>query len=537
MHNQGSLQATQKNTAFIILVIILAAFLRLYHLGSNAFWYDESFALLNNFGLDKLPHPLKLFDPAFLIHNHYYLMLYNHGFLHYYQLLVGSGEFALRTSSVIFSLLSIVSLYLIVKKYISHKVAWISLILISIAPFQIHYAQELRPYAAIALLSLLSAYSLLAWIHKRKIKYLFTYAVLNILGIYFHYIMLLVLFAFLFFLIIRNKINRGYFKQLIITHVIIFVFILPVILNMLPNIFFIMKNKISSTFSEFPIWAGDRVTLKYLLFTLKNFSIGYNVNFFSLIGRASTFLYGALLFLGVAVFRKNLAMQIFVAVLFVPVIVLFTASLFKTCYVDRYLFASSPFFIIVVAVGLSLFKRKLIFFFLVAIIIFNAVALQKYYSNHFPFDTNQHTAVYQKHDFREIIKYLGKHYRKSDRIMYTCKNAVFPSKLYIRRYSTDGDLIKEMDRGTVVFLPFGSNKLLTFDYSLSYAVTPTENEYSNFLGVAKNKRLWLVFSSWDFPIARNNEYAVLLELKKILPEIGYAKFKDASLYLFEGGNS
>jgi hypothetical protein len=233
-------------------------------------------------------------------------------------------------------------------------------------------------------------------------------------------------------------------------------------------------------------------------------------------------------------FRSSYAAQLLTAVLFIPVTFLFLISIFKTCYVDRYFFASFPFFIATVATGLSRLNKKLLVLLLSIIIVFNIYALKEYYANKFPIDATQHVAVSKKQDFRKILAYLLKNYHDGDIIMHTCKNSVFPLKLYSRLYSGDSNLIKKIDRGTVVFLSPDKKNLFTFDYNLLYAITASKNEYKFFSGIGKKERLWLIFPSWDFPYVKNKEHAVFLKLKTILVERGYGIFKDAYLYLFEG---
>lgn len=534
--NRAQRNPAFKNNLYFISLAILSIFLRLFRLGNNAFWYDESGTLLSNWGLDRLPSFTKLFDFQFLLHRHDYLALYTHGFLYYWRLLFGQNEFSLRLSSVLFSVLSVVALFLLARKYFSLKVAQISILLMSIASFHIYYAQELRPYSAICFLGLLAAYSLLAWQDKGRAKYLFIYALANILSIYFHYMMLLVFFAFMAFLIVKNTTNKAVFRQLITTHLVVIIFILPLTLNIIPNLFFFAKSKLLSGFSEFPIWAG-KIGVHSLFFTLKNFSIGYNVEFFSLTGIVATLVYGTFLFLGVVSFYRRTAMQLFVFILLIPVTFLFLFSMFKTCYLDRYFFALFPFFILAVSAGLSRLNKKLLVFFLSVIIALNIFALKRYYSNSLPVDVAQHPGVPKKQDFRGAVEFLSKNYRKGDRIIHTCKNSVFPVKLYTKWYSGDSDLIEEVDRGTVVFLSTDSKNLLTFDYNLAYPVTSLEGEHNRFDGIGRKERVWLFYSFWAFPYPESREQIVVDTLTKgAVTQKRLAKFKDVYLYFLVGND-
>ena len=165
-------------------ILILALALRLYHLDSFSFRYDEASQVLDNRSILHLPALYKFFNAGYTVKNHDYLNLYNHSIVYYWRKVFGESERNLRFSSVIFSLLSIIAVFRLAQKYFSEKSAYIAAILISLSAFHIYYAQELRPYAATGLFSLLAVYCFLGYLNNRKNSYIYLYAILSIINIY-----------------------------------------------------------------------------------------------------------------------------------------------------------------------------------------------------------------------------------------------------------------------------------------------------------------------------------------------------------------
>jgi len=128
-------------------IVALAAYLRLYHLGRPAFWYDEVYSLdiidrpfLELWGLRKDVHP-----PLF------YMLL--SGWFD----MVGHGEAGLRLLSVLFSLATLPALYLLGRCIGGVWLGLATSLCFAAAPFSIEYAQELRMYA---LLGCIAAWTL-----------------------------------------------------------------------------------------------------------------------------------------------------------------------------------------------------------------------------------------------------------------------------------------------------------------------------------------------------------------------------------------
>ena len=174
------------NFIIMAVVMLIALVFRLHNLGKYSFWYDEAIVVLDRWGLQNLHGLDKLFNPDFLIRNHDYLkFLYSREIIYYWQMFFGESEFALRFSSVVFSILSIYLLYLLAKEIFNIKVARLASFLLAISPLHIYFAQELRVYALVSCSTLAALYSFLKIIKTSKNKYWWGYTIANILNIYF----------------------------------------------------------------------------------------------------------------------------------------------------------------------------------------------------------------------------------------------------------------------------------------------------------------------------------------------------------------
>lgn len=157
---------------FILIFLVAAAF-RFYHLGHACYWYDEfgSLEASTGRGLAQLTLPLNVIisHPPDLTSLHgapsawkiwTSLDLDNHPPLYFLLLrltrdCLGDAEWAVRLPSAIFSLLALLFFYLIVRRQLEPYPALAATLLLAMAGSQITLAQEARPYAMLLALSLI----------------------------------------------------------------------------------------------------------------------------------------------------------------------------------------------------------------------------------------------------------------------------------------------------------------------------------------------------------------------------------------------
>lgn len=530
-----------KKTAVIGFILLIALTLRLYNLNEYSLSYDETITVLDERGLNQLPCPAKLFDENFLIKHYDFLLIYNHGFVYYWQKLFGKSEFTLRLSAVIFSILSIYVLYLLSKKIFGFKTACLVSLLISISPFHIYYSQELRQYTAVSFLTLTAAYSFLMLLKSSEKKFFIIYIITNVLNIYFHYTTLLVLVSFCVFFVFNIKKLGRLLNRVLLTHAIILSLVIPVLLAIYPNVKFALHNPLDPDFCEYPIWAG-KVGFQHLLFAFKNFSIGYNKEFISPLSISGAVFYFLLFLIGVLKYRRKSETILFFFCLFIPILSLFFISQVKSCFVDRYFFSVFPFYFLFIALGLSRLNKIIAFISMALIITLNFLGMKNYYQFSLPKNHMEHVGVPEKEKLKGIAKTLLENYKKGDMIVHTCRNTIFPLKFYIRQLSYNSDLIQEIDRGSIIFKPsfYKDNKLYIYNWEGLYPTLVLPGEFKMVKNYGLGDRLWLIFSNWYFMDSNNKEdyreFEAVKYIRENYEEDKREEFYGAHLYLFIKNN-
>lgn len=138
----------------MIAVLILAAGLRFYNLGTQSFWYDEGVAYGHSQRnlLELIPR----------LQNNVHVPAY-FGSLAIWEDFSGSSEFALRAYSVLWSVLSVSGVYALGKRLFSPIAGMTAALLVALNSFSIYYAQETRMYAMLAAIGVWSMWAFVRW--------------------------------------------------------------------------------------------------------------------------------------------------------------------------------------------------------------------------------------------------------------------------------------------------------------------------------------------------------------------------------------
>jgi 4-amino-4-deoxy-L-arabinose transferase-like glycosyltransferase len=131
-------------------VILLIAFaLRVYRLDLQSIWWDEGHSIqMASAALAQIPTL-----PGMDVHPPGYFVL-----LHVWMAVAGRSEFALRYSSVIFSMLTVALLVRFGRELGGRRVGWVAGGLAALSPLYVTYAQEVRMYAVVTFFALASMY-------------------------------------------------------------------------------------------------------------------------------------------------------------------------------------------------------------------------------------------------------------------------------------------------------------------------------------------------------------------------------------------
>ena len=140
-------------------VILLGSVLRLWGIFDRAIWYDEAFSLL--FGQlswgEMIVGTLGVDSTGAVAENHplgYYFIL------KVWMDLLGSDVWAARALSVVFGIITLFIVYEISKLVFSGKKALMPVFVLAVSPFHIHYSQEIRMYALMALALIIATLAL-----------------------------------------------------------------------------------------------------------------------------------------------------------------------------------------------------------------------------------------------------------------------------------------------------------------------------------------------------------------------------------------
>ncbi|MHB9034921.1 MAG: glycosyltransferase family 39 protein [Anaerolineae bacterium] len=181
-------------SALLLVILLLAAALRFYHLGTQSLWNDEGTTV----ALVQRDIPTIFRNAAADIHPPLYYLL-----LHYWVKATGTSEFAVRSFSVLAGIALVLVIYELGRRLLGMSAAVTAAAFAAMAPLQVYYSQETRMYMWAALLGALSwliflklgqvnsPHALKQWKWGTAVLLLFTSAA----AVYSHYLVFAVIFA------------------------------------------------------------------------------------------------------------------------------------------------------------------------------------------------------------------------------------------------------------------------------------------------------------------------------------------------------
>ncbi|CAG0988578.1 hypothetical protein ANRL3_02612 [Anaerolineae bacterium] len=153
-NERGSLRRfaarNDKWTIFMCAILLLAFALRIWDASILRMWGDEGYSVYSASrslyaitfeGIDIDPHP-----PLY-----YYL-------LHFYLPIAGTSELAIRFFSIFFGMATVALAFAIGKRLFDARVGALAAVLMAVAPFAVHYSQEVRMYALVMFIAALAFY-------------------------------------------------------------------------------------------------------------------------------------------------------------------------------------------------------------------------------------------------------------------------------------------------------------------------------------------------------------------------------------------
>ena len=176
--------ANQKKRFTFPIILLLAAAIRVIGIAARPIWYDEAFAILFS---AKGPAAMAVGTltstgaGAADIHPlGYYTLLW------LWMQAFGSSLISVRLLSILAGTATVVLVWWLARELFNEKTAMVASVFVALAPFQVHYSQEIRMYSFLALWLMLATYAYARGAKGGGIKWWLLFAVSAALAQYTH---------------------------------------------------------------------------------------------------------------------------------------------------------------------------------------------------------------------------------------------------------------------------------------------------------------------------------------------------------------
>jgi uncharacterized membrane protein len=328
-----------------VLLLFLAFALRIYQLDEKGLWGDEiaqarrsSIALARI--LDEYREPPRFFLQFVLIH---------------LTRLVGTSDFWVRLPSAFASVLAVASSYALARRMAGEYVAWVAMLFMAVAPYQIWYAQDARMYGAMTCYAVLALYFFVRLLSQPDLKAMAGLVAASTLLLYNHLFGFLVLFTLgiiaLGLLVLDWRTRRNpavtrahphWFRSFVICMIVVVMLALPLAPGTAP---FVLRSGLRDASVEWRNLPPFQLTFAFLSELLGYFGLSAGADW-----RAWISLAGSILGLGVLSVRNPRAAWVAFAWLVVPLATLAIARP-RHEVVPRYLIFMQPVFLLLMAQG------------------------------------------------------------------------------------------------------------------------------------------------------------------------------------------
>ncbi len=482
---------------YIFVITVIGLSLRIFRLGYHDLWYDEAkSALFMSLWYDG-GSSISFLHKIFVLTNHPPLF---YSILHLFMRFFGHSEFVIRFPAMIFSTASIPLIYYLGKKLFGPIAALLATCLMAFSPFQLWYAQEARPYSMMLFFGLLSSCFLISYLKKEKLSG-WGFTLSSVFGMHSSYLYIFLLASQLLivgFFYFKKSMTKIRLVKALAFFIVITMISLPLISRYFKKFIFIKKG--------FWIQPPD---MKSLVITFENLLLGYNL---------SQFYYYitdfVIVVLSISAFvfiskKRHLKDEFLICLTlaFMPVVAIFLFSKINvSVYLDRYFILFSPYFYIVLSLGLAhLLNKKIALPLYATVFILFSVSLKSFYTDKMPLPFKHHTGTYIKKPIKPLVSFLEENAKEGDIIAFSCESSrpswFFYSKKPVRHYVFyDPDLVdtnwnrpnkEEKDRIPMQKIPaldFRRIWLIASDYAHSGKLDPQSKSVKNYMdGIMKLK--------------------------------------------------
>lgn len=374
----------------VLLILVLATALRFYHIDYQSVWLDEICSILEadpNIKWSDLEATIMLSDP----HPPLYFALMKILFQ-----LFGYTTLVARVFSAIVGVGGVYALYLLGKEIDNKNTGLLAAFLLAINSFHIYYSQEVRMYALLVLLTVLSYYRLVVYLKENTYKNATLYGLFTGLMLLTQFFGLFVFVSqviiLLFVLIKKEKAYKLlFFKQLLVSGLVIIISFLPAL-----TIFIETTKKKYTAIKPTTI---DTVFLIFKDFVQQSYIL--------------LFLYSCLVVVCIYYAFKEKMKQNYL-ILFSWIIISLALPILRSylvtpMIVSRYFITILPAFIILVSIAVLKFKYAII-----KILLLLCLTIVTFYEL---FIFNDYYNKITKTQFREITEFIKKENKENDQVV------------------------------------------------------------------------------------------------------------------------
>lgn len=359
--------ATMRNIS-IVLLLVTAAFLRLYQISAESFWIDEvSMIKATTSGYEHVYEEIANGRPPLIVIVGYHWLN-----------VMGVSEMTARLLSALAGIASVMLLYQTGKELFNHRVGLMAALIMTFAEFHIFQSQNFRYYGLYILVVMISFYYLQRYLQTGKRYALVPFVLASILTYYAHAHGLLVIFGQGVFVVLQFWRYRPRLIPWAISEVLILIGIAPGLYNLLGSFLGFNQGELSTftpaTWIELPTaFSIVRSLIRFILYVPSYmslvpwllavaFGLAALAFYIRRTGRQQWFSnVRALPSVVRDSFNEDNRWLFFIVCWFVfPLALPFVLSyLVAPMYVDRYVLAASPAFYLILAYGLYRLRNVL----------------------------------------------------------------------------------------------------------------------------------------------------------------------------------
>jgi hypothetical protein len=427
-----------KSNQIIIIILIVGAFLRLFHLDFQSVWLDEIHTLNESnpkFSFKEVHYSLMISEP----HPPLYFFIMNIFFK-----IFGYTTFVARLFSALTGIAGIYAIYLLGKELFSKKAGIYAMILLSVNYFHIYYSQDARMYVLLFLTTTLSFYFLTRLLKNPTIKSVIFFSLVSTLMIYSHFFALFTLIAqyliLLYYILFPFNISRlKFLKYTFLSGIITVLLYVPtyklIIKTTQMQSIWIQMPSLDVYTQFFKDFFGQSEMILFfivpilVLYFIKLFSINNTKKFVVDPSEHKT------------VFSFIILFSWILITLLIPLIRTYTSL---PMLVNRYFINILPAVLIILGIGLYLIKNKIIRYGMILILFIFSISdifiVKSYYTNptKTQFREGSNFIIENNNNKTKVVTSLGwyfNYFLKNDKVNYEIVDK--PLDAYIEEISND----------------------------------------------------------------------------------------------------